>query len=85
MYLYAVPHDIGKCASVGEEWKSPVRDESQERPSSALTVPRQRQHLSKHCPVAPVSSSPPTSDPLLCTLPIPFPSNEGHHAIEVGD
>lgn len=64
MYLYAVPHhDNGKCASVGEERKSPVRDESQERPPPAVAVPRQWQHLSKCCPTAPISSSPPTSAP----------------------
>lgn len=61
MYLYAVPHDIGKCASLGEERKSPVRDESQEHPSPAVAVPRQWWHLSKRCPAAPVGSSPPTS------------------------
>ena len=72
MYLYAVPHDIGKCASVGEERKSPVRDESQEHPSPAVTVPRQRRHLSKRCPAAPASSSPLPPLPLRC-VPSPSP------------
>lgn len=46
----------------------------------AVTVPRQRWHLSDRCPAASVSSSPPAS-----ALPVPSPSSEGRHAIEVGD
>lgn len=39
--------------------------------------PRQWQHLSKRCPMGPVSSSPPTSAPPLRALPVPFPIEQG--------
>lgn len=38
-YLYAIPRDIGKCASVGEEWESPGQGQSQEHPSPAGADP----------------------------------------------
>lgn len=86
MYLYAVPHDIGKCAFVGEERKSPVRDESQEHPSSALTVPQAAAAPLQTLPHGACQFLPSHLCPLhYVPSPSPSPLNKGRHAIEVGD